>query len=204
MLFVHTGIKLTPTLITYLLEVLCRILIDVNLDQADLTDADVCVGGAELAEDLQRALREHVLWAELNGQEGRRASLQGVNLAGANLAGIFLSGADLGGCDLSDADISDGTFMLARLTDANMVRVIARATDFSGADLSGANLHAAKLNATVFGVVETRGAVGDMSGCSMPTNLTRADYSDPGNTSVDLGDAVLSYTNVASAIMDRY
>ena len=90
----------------------------------------------------------------LFGQEGQRASFQGVNLAG-----IFLSGV---------------------------------------------NLHAAKLNATVFGVVETRGAVGDMSGCSMPTNLTRADYSDPGNTSVDLGDAVLSYTNVASAIMDRY
>jgi len=54
---------------------------------------------------LKEILKQHKLWIETNGAEGKRANLEGGNLSGANLSGAYLTGASLRGADLHDANL---------------------------------------------------------------------------------------------------
>ena len=54
-------------------------------------------------EELERVLKEHELWIESDGKDGRRADLSGADLSGADPSGADLIGADLDGTEFSGA-----------------------------------------------------------------------------------------------------
>ena len=77
------------------------ILADVDLTTVNLRDADYSAGASRMPIEIQTKLRDHALWSESGGAEGKRAVLGLDELAGTDLEGIFLSGADLRACNLS-------------------------------------------------------------------------------------------------------
>ena len=54
-------------------------------------------------ETLSIILKEHQLWLESNGGDGKKADLSNKNLIGANLIGANLRGANLRGANLRGA-----------------------------------------------------------------------------------------------------
>ena len=105
-------------------------------------------------ETLSAILKEHQLWLDSKGGDGkkadlsnknlkfvnleaadlRRANLEAANLVGANLERADLAGADLAGTDLRIANLREAILLGANLEGANL----------EGADLEGANLKGVK------------------------------------------------------------
>ena len=85
-------------------------------------------------EQLNEILKQHKLWLDTKGEEGKRADLIGANLEGDNLRGADLSGAYLRGTCLVEVD----------LTGADL-----RGADLTGALLSHVNLEGANLEGTM-------------------------------------------------------
>lgn len=79
-------------------------------------------------EELEKILESHKRWLE--GEDGKRANLRGVDLHGADLHGADLRKADLYFANLHGADLREANLLFANL---------------SGADLYGADLHRANL-----------------------------------------------------------
>ena len=126
-------------------------------------------------DELQKVLKNHILW--LNGKGGEKADLSYTKLSGANLRGANLSGANLSYADLSDAYLSDANLYGAKLSGAKLSY-----TNLSGANLSGANLSGANL-----------------SGANLRyANLSYANLSD-----ANLRYAKLSYTNLSGADIEN-
>ena len=76
-------------------------------------------------------LKEHQLWLESNGGNGKKADLSNKNLIGANLIGANLRGANLKGAYLRGAYLRGANLEGAYLERANL----------RGADLEGTNLN---------------------------------------------------------------
>ena len=91
-------------------------------------------------EELDEALKQHQLWLDTDGEEGKRANLRGANLECANLIGVKLIGADLSYANLRGANLRGANLRGANLRDAYL-----EDADLEGAVLEGANLKYAYL-----------------------------------------------------------
>ncbi len=116
-------------------------------------------------ETLSVILKEHQLWIESKGKNGKRADLKlenlheanlhGANLEGANLeeAILFaanlkeanLSSAELRGAYLSQANLKEANLSSAKLCGAHLSQAKLRGANLEGANLEGANLEGANL-----------------------------------------------------------
>ena len=116
-------------------------------------------------ETLSVILKEHQLWIESKGKNGKRADLKlenlheanlhGANLEGANLeeAILFaanlkeanLSSAELRGAYLSQANLKEANLSSAKLCGAHLSQAKLRGANLEGANLEGANLKGANL-----------------------------------------------------------
>ena len=65
--------------------------------------------------ELKEILAQHVLWLDSDGEQGRRADLEGANLREAKLRGANLREADLEGADLSGAQLEGADLSGAQL-----------------------------------------------------------------------------------------
>ncbi len=143
--------------------------------------------------DLDQTLKDHKLWLESHGKEGKKADLSKANLSGANLDSANLTMADLSGANLSGANLGG-----AKLLEANLSRVILfhanlsgaklNGSDLSGADLSEANLSEANLSKAKLSGANLRGA-----------DLIKADLSGADLILADLGWASLGGANLSKA-----
>ena len=107
-------------------------------------------------EELNEVLKQHKLWLDTKGEEGKRADLigadlEGVDLRDANLTCASLEGAYLKGADLRFANLRFTNFIGANLrgaylTDADLEGAVLEGADLEGADLKGANLSYTKLD----------------------------------------------------------
>jgi uncharacterized protein YjbI with pentapeptide repeats len=100
--------------------------------------------------DLKKVLKEHRLFMESQGRQGKRADLSGAALRGANL-----NGADLTRANLSGAYLIWAYLIWTNLTGANLHRA-----DLTGADLSEANLTGADLTGTILDFSNLKRAIG--------------------------------------------
>ena len=94
------------------------LLTDVDLAPAVLTGAKISLGALKLPFEIQEVMREHALWVDSFGVQGRRAMLSGTALPGADLTNIYLSGADLRRTDLSGATNSCSPISAAPISGA--------------------------------------------------------------------------------------
>ena len=90
--------------------------------------------------ELNEILKQHKLWLDGNGEEGKKADLRdddlrNADLRGANLAGANLSGANLRNANLIGADLRGDNLRYADLEGADL-----RDADLSYSDLTGAKL----------------------------------------------------------------
>ena len=85
--------------------------------------------------ELKAILKDHKLWIQSDGKQGKRASLQGANLAGVNLTEADLTEANLRGADLQNANLQN-----ANLRGANLRGAYLYGANLRGADLQDANL----------------------------------------------------------------
>ena len=91
-------------------------------------------------EELNEILKQHQLWFDTKGEEGKRANLKNANLKGANLEYVNLTGVDLRYAYLKGVDLRDVNLRFADLSGVNL-----RFADLRGADLRGADLRYADL-----------------------------------------------------------
>ena len=101
-------------------------------------------------ETLASILKEHQLWLESDGKNGKRADLSGKDLKNANLRIANLYRADLRRADLERANLLGANLRKAdllgvNLLGANLERVDLCRTDLCGINLRGANLRKANL-----------------------------------------------------------
>ena len=86
-------------------------------------------------------LKEHQLWLESNGGNGKKADLSNKNLIGANLIGANLRGANLRGANLRGANLKGAYLRGAYLRGANLEGAYLERANLRGADLEGTNLN---------------------------------------------------------------
>lgn len=123
-------------------------------------------------------IEHHELWLESDGQHGRRADFNGMNLSelclsGRNLQGAVLSDLDLTGTNFTHVNLSraymKGSILLnamlryavleeTDLREASMVGGYLMSANLTGADLTGADLRRATLTNTLLHNVNLRGA----------------------------------------------
>lgn len=131
--------------------------------------------------DLDAVLRNHKLWLDTHGAQGRRADLKASDLTQANLAGADLADIDAEGTDFTAANLKGANLMGANLkntylgggTDATPGAVL-RGADLSGADLEGATLTRADLSGVIL----------------IGADLNSADFSNAVLANADLASAV--------------
>ena len=70
--------------------------------------------------ELKAILENHRLWLESDGEQGKRANLQGADLDGANLRSAVLDSANLYGANLQGANLQGANLWGARLQGANL------------------------------------------------------------------------------------
>ena len=68
------------------------LLAETDFGGADLREATVNLKTANLPSDTQTILRDHAVWVEASGAEGRRAVLSGHDLSSADLSDALLGG----------------------------------------------------------------------------------------------------------------
>ena len=100
--------------------------------------------------ELDEILKQHKLWVDSLGKEGKqadleRANLERANLERANLREANLEGASLLGANLRDAFLEGANLIRANLKGANLKGAILEGADLEGANLEGANLEGANL-----------------------------------------------------------
>ena len=161
-------------------------------------------------DELQKVLKNHILW--LKGKGGEKADLSYTKLSGANLRGANLSGANLRYAKLSDAYLSD-----ANLYGANLYGAKLSYTNLSGANLSGANLRYANLSGANLRYANLSDAnlsdanlryanlrYANLRGANLSgANLRYANLSDANLSDAYLSDANLSYTNLSGADIEN-
>ena len=105
--------------------------------------------------ELKAILKDHKLWLDSHGKQGKRvfagcADLHGVNLCNANLYGADLRDAYLHGANLYGANLYGADLCNAYLQGADLARANLRGANLRGANLRGANLHGANLRGAKF------------------------------------------------------
>ena len=96
-------------------------------------------------ETLSVILKEHQLWIESKGKNGKRADLKLENLHEANLHGANLEGANLEEAILFAANLKEANLSSAKLCGAHLSQAKLRGANLEGANLEGANLEGANL-----------------------------------------------------------
>ena len=96
-------------------------------------------------ETLSAILKEHQLWLDSNGGNGKKADLSNKNLIGADLREAYLRGANLIGANLRSAYLIGANLRSAYLIGANLIEANLIGADLEGANLRGANLRGANL-----------------------------------------------------------
>ena len=94
--------------------------------------------------ELKAILKDHKLWLESDGKQGKRAYLEGADLQFVNLQDANLYGANLTGADLTEANLRDTNLEGANLQGANLHNANLHNADLRYASLRGANLVDAK------------------------------------------------------------
>lgn len=160
--------------------------------------------------ELARVVREHELWADTNGADGKKADFQGANLANCklqncNLKDVSFKGANLcdnlkyGWCSGNKAfgifddsierdielDQAFGNLVTADLQGANLENA-----DFEGANLQGVNFENVNLKNANFKRAKLRGA--NFEGA----NLENADLEGANLRCVDFDNANLENANL--------
>jgi uncharacterized protein YjbI with pentapeptide repeats len=112
--------------------------------------------------ELNRKLKQHQLWLETSGAEGKCVDLQNTNLQGAylewanlrraNFRGAYLEWAYLFRASLQDADLRGADLRGAYLEWANLRRANLRDADLQRARLMGVNLRGADLKGAKFDI----------------------------------------------------
>ena len=134
-------------------------------------------------------LKEHQLWLESNGRNGKKADLSNKNLIGADLEGANLRGANLRGANLIGANLREanlieayliGAYLIganlreaslieASLIEANLREANLRGANLKGAYLRGANLRGANLEGAYLERANLIGA--DLEGTNLNTQF---------------------------------
>jgi uncharacterized protein YjbI with pentapeptide repeats len=129
--------KITPDLQGVWLGQLSVALNDTNLDDTDLSRANLACA--------------YMYRARL-----RDANLSGAILAGARLYFADLSGANLSGADLGETHLDEANLIGAILSEANLCGAYLADANLRGANLSGAEITEAFLEHTVFADIDLR------------------------------------------------
>lgn len=148
--------------------------------------------------DVESIVAAHVLWLTSQGAQGKRATLQGMDLAGGDLSGTVLANATF-----RDADLSDCALTEARLDGADFRFASLNAADLSGANLGVAQLRHANLRLAKLEGASLRGA--DLSGAHLAgAKLAGADFKGATLVGTDLKDADLSKVdNLSQGQIDK-
>ncbi|MFQ5450420.1 MAG: pentapeptide repeat-containing protein [Nitrospinaceae bacterium] len=104
-------------------------------------------------EELKARIRDHAIWLDSGGREGRAADFKGARLKGAVLIGARLKEADfehayLYGAYLKRADLEGANLKGANLRGANLRWANLKHADLQGANLVRADLQHARLENT--------------------------------------------------------
>ena len=99
---------------------------------------------------IKAILKDHKLWLQSDGKQGKRANLEGANLQGACLDSADLWGADLWRADLAGANLQGACLGSADLQGANLQGACLDSADLQGANLQGACLEDANLQGAKF------------------------------------------------------
>lgn len=105
------------------------------------------------ANELDKILKDHMLWLYTSGKKGFCADLRGAILAGTNLRGVNLMGANLEhahlvGVNLEGANLEGAHLVGVNLYGANLERAILQDVNLEGANIEGANIEGAELRGT--------------------------------------------------------
>ncbi|MBC7906768.1 MAG: pentapeptide repeat-containing protein [Rhodospirillaceae bacterium] len=148
--------------------------------------------------DVDSIVAAHVLWLTSQGAQGKRATLQGMDLAGGDLSRTVLANATFREADLSDCALTE-----ARLDGADFRFASLNAADLSGANLGVAQLRHANLRLAKLEGASLRGA--DLSGAQLAgAKLAGADFKGATLMGTDLKDADLSQVeNLAQGQIDK-
>ena len=107
-------------------------------------------------EELNEILKDHELWSNTIGKEGKRADLSYTNLSGMDLRGANLKRAILTHADLVYADLKHANLAYADLRYADLRGTDAENVDFMSADLKYAKLSDANLKRVNFKYADSR------------------------------------------------
>ena len=121
-------------------------------------------------ETLSIILKEHQLWIESNGGNGKKADLSNKNLIGADLEGANLIGANLIGTNLREASLIGANLIEANLIGAYLKGAYLIEANLRGANLRGANLRSAYLigaNLLDANLIEADLAGADLAGANL-------------------------------------
>ncbi|MBC7952459.1 MAG: pentapeptide repeat-containing protein [Rhodospirillaceae bacterium] len=148
--------------------------------------------------DVDSIVAAHVLWLTSQGAQGKRATLQGMDLAGGDLARTVLANATFREADLSDCALTE-----ARLDGADFRFASLNAADLSGANLGVAQLRHANLRLAKLEGASLRGA--DLSGAQLTgAKLAGADFKGATLMGTDLKDTDLSQVdNLSQGQIDK-
>ena len=102
-------------------------------------------------ETLSIILKEHQLWIESNGGNGKKADLSNKNLIGADLEGANLIGANLIGANLIEANLREANLRGANLRGANLRGAYLRGAYLERANLIETDLEGTNLNTQFLG-----------------------------------------------------
>ena len=120
-------------------------------------------------ETLSAILKEHQLWLDSNGGNGKKADLSNKNLIGADLREAYLRGANLIGANLRSAYLIGANLIEANLIGADLEGANLRGANLRGANLRGANLRGANLEGAYLERANLIGA--DLEGTNLNTQF---------------------------------
>lgn len=147
-------------------------------------------------EELNEILKEHELWSNTIGKEGKRADLSYTNLSSMDLRGVNLKRAILTHADLVYADLKHANLAYADLRYADLKCTDSENVDFMSADLKYAKLSDANLKRANFKYADSRFVY------FKNTDLRHACFTNTALESADFENAILRYANLKHADLE--
>ena len=133
--------------------------------------------------ELKAILKDHKLWLDSHGKQGKRALAGYADLQGVNLCNANLQGADLARASLEEANLRGANLARADLRDANLDGVYLRGANLTGANLQGENLTGADLRDANLQGVNLAGA--NLVDAKFTTNFKKVRWFDRASFSED-------------------
>ncbi|MDV6332462.1 pentapeptide repeat-containing protein [Asticcacaulis sp. 201] len=172
--------------------------------QADMTGmlTDKVVGMDVKALPYGDMLRDHALWVDTLGKDGKPSkfdnadlrglvSIKGLNLAALSAKGAIFYGLDMRGVQLQGAHLEEADLRNCNLKGADLRGVRLARARLDGANLEGANLGALKIDATRFLPADLRN-----------TRMRNVNFSEAQMKLVQLDGADISRSNLEGAAMN--